>query len=185
MVAKAKGLAIATAPSGTWVQTERKAHEQWAKLAVANPRAASVLHVMVAQLGRNNALVASQANLARLSGCSLPTLKRALSVLREQNWIQLVQIGPTGTACAYVINDRVAWQGNRDSIRYSLFSASVLASDDEQPDRATLDAQPALVRLPSLYPGERQLPAGDGLPPPSQPVFAGFEVDLPATEKND
>lgn len=185
MAAKDKGLSIATSPSGTWVQTERKAHEKWAKLAVANPRAASVLHVMVAQLGRNNALVTSQGNLARLCGCSLPTLKRALAVLREQNWIQLVQIGPTGTACAYVINDRVAWQGNRESIRYSLFSASVLVSDDEQPDRAVLDSQPPLTRLPSLYPGERQLPAGDGLPPPSQPSFLGFEPDLPANEKDD
>jgi hypothetical protein len=185
MAVKNKGLAIATAPNGTWVQTERKAHELWAKLSIANPRAASVLHVMISQIGRNNALVTSQGNLARLSGCSLPTLKRALTVLREQNWIQLVQIGPTGTACAYVINDRVAWQGSRDGIRYSLFSASVLVSDDEQPDRKALDTQAPLTRLPSLYPGERQLPAGDGLPPPSQPTFVGFENDLPATEAID
>jgi hypothetical protein len=42
-----------------------------------------------------------------------------------------------------------------------------------------LDQQPPLRRLPKL--GERQLPAGPGLPPPSQPFFDGLEPDLPAT----
>lgn len=68
-------------------------------------------------------------------------------------WIEVRQIGPTGTACAYVINDRVAWTGKRDGIRYSLFSAAVLIADDEQPDREELGAQPALHRLPNLFPG--------------------------------
>jgi len=31
-----------------------------------------------------------------------------------------------------------------------------------------------------MYPGERQLPIGDGLPPPSQPLIPGMEPDLPA-----
>lgn len=175
-----KVVGVVTEQAGTWVQTDRAAHEKWAKLSIGNPRAASVLHVLVAQMGRHNAIVASQSNLARAAGCSLPTLKRALAVLREQGWIEVRQIGPTGTACAYIVNDRVAWTGKRDGIRYSLFSAAILISDDEQPDREELGAQPSLHRLPSVYPGERQLPEGEGLPPPSQPFFVGMEPDLPA-----
>src|SRR5260364_176921 len=38
-----------------------------------------------------------------------------------------------------------------------------------------------LRRIPSLYPGERQLPTGDGEEPPSQPCIEGMEPDLPAT----
>lgn len=185
MAKRERALALATKPGGTWVQTERRAHEQWAKLSVSNPRAASILHVIVSQMGRSNALVASQANLARAAGCSVATLKRSLSVLKEQNWLEIQQIGPTGTACAYIVNDRVAWNGARDGIRYSLFSASVLISDDEQPDRAMLDQQSPLNRLPSLYPGERQLPSGDGLPPPSQPSFPGLEPDLPSLAETE
>jgi hypothetical protein len=64
MAGRQKGLAFATTPAGTWVQTERRVHEQWAKLSVSNPRAASVLHVLVSQMGLHNALVTSQANLA-------------------------------------------------------------------------------------------------------------------------
>tara|TARA_R110000822_G_C15274507_1_gene489535 strand:+ start:327 stop:782 length:456 start_codon:yes stop_codon:yes gene_type:complete len=136
-------------------------------------------------MGRHNAIVASQATLAKAAGCGLNTFKRALTVLREQGWVEVRQIGPTGTTCAYIINDRVAWTGKRDGIRYSLFSAAVLIADDEQPDREELGAQPALHRLPNLFPGERQLPSGPGLPPPSEPSLPGMEPDLPAIEQPD
>jgi hypothetical protein len=152
MAERQEGLALAEAPGGAWVQTERRAHEQWAKLSVSSPRAASVLHVLVSQIGRHNALVTSQANLARAAGCSIATLKRSLALLREQSWIEIKQIGPTGTACAYVVNDRAVWTGKRDGISCSLLSAAVLLSDDEQPDKGKLDTQGPLVRLPSMYP---------------------------------
>jgi hypothetical protein len=167
MSQESKQLGLTTAPGGTWVQTDRAAHERWAQLAIANPRASSVLHVLVAQMGRHNAIVTSQTTLAKAAHCSLPTLKRALSILREQGWIEVRQIGPTGTACAYIINDRVAWSGKRDGIRYSLFSAAVLIADDEQPDRDELGAQPALHRLPNLFPGRASVAKRSG---PSAPV---------------
>ena len=106
-------------------------------------------------------------------------------MLVQDRWIELRQIGENGTVNAHIINDRVAWSGKRDGIRYSLFSAAVIVSDEEQPDRDQLDNQEPLRRLPSLFRGERQLPAGDGLPPPSQPFFNGMEPDLPATEQEE
>lgn len=181
MTQKPKHLGLTTAPGGTWVQTDRAAHEAWAKLIGSNPKAAALMHVIVGNLGRHNALVASIPTLRGMTGWSRNTVLRAVAALKEQNWIQVVQIGGAGTTNAYVVNDKIAWSGKRDGIRYSLFSAAVLVSGDEQPDRENLDAQPTLNRLPSLYPGERQLPAGDGLPPPSQPFFGGMEPDLPAT----
>src|SRR3546814_14598041 len=71
----------------------------------------------------------------------------------------------------------------REGLRYSLFSATVVVSDSEQPDRDTLGKQEPLRRLPPI--GERQLPHGDGLPPPSQPFLDGIEPDLPATEQQN
>lgn len=176
---RTKQLGLTTEPGGTWVQVERAAMERWSKLAVSNPRAASVMMLITSQMGRHNALVVSQATLAKLAGCGLNTLKRALAVLRSGNWIEVRQIGPTGTACAYIVNDRVAWSGSRDGIRYSLFSAAVLISDDEQTDREEIGAQPPLEHIPALLPGERQLPTGPGETPPSQPMLEGMEPDLP------
>lgn len=180
MPPREKMLSLATRQGGTWVQTERAAHERWAVLAVANPRAAAVLHVLVAQMGRNNALVTSQTTLAKLAGCSVRTLQRSLELLQDHSWIEVRQVGPSGTVNAYIVNDRVAWSGAREGIRYSLFSAAVLVSDAEQPDRDEIGALPPLERIPALHPGEHQLPSGDGLPPPSEPALPGFEPDLPA-----
>lgn len=171
---------LTTAPGGTWVQTERAAHEQWAKLIRSHPRAAELMHVIVGNMERHNALVASIPNLQRLMGCSRNTVIRAVAVLRENNWIEVRQIGAAGTTNAYIVNDRVAWSGARNGIRYSLFSAAVLVSDDEQPDQAELSSQPPLERIPTMYPGERQLPTGPGLDPPTQPPLVGLEPDLPA-----
>lgn len=170
------------APRGAWVQTERAAHEAWAALLRQSPRAAELLHLLVARVGDHNAVVISQKTLAGLMGCNERTVQRAVGTLREGRWIEVRQVGDRGTVNAYVLNRNVVWSGPRDGIRYALFSAAVVVSDQEQPDRDTLDQQPPLRPLPSLYPGERQFPTGDGLPPPSQPSFPGMEPDLPARQ---
>lgn len=172
-----------SAPSGPWVQTERAAHEAWAKLIATSPLAARVMHVFASRVGEHNAVVISQGTLATLLGAHRRSVTRAISLLERDRWIEVRQIGDRGTVNAYVLNDRVVWSGHRDGIRYSLFSAAVVVSADEQPDASELDRNNELRplrRLPTLYVGERQLPSGDGLPPPSSPTFPGFEPDLPA-----
>lgn len=170
-----------SAPKGQWVQTERKAHEAWAGLIRKSPLAAQIMHVLTARIGDQNAVVISQKNIARLVGGSERGVRDALKLLSKDNWLEVRQIGGRGTVNAHVINDRVAWSGKRDGIRYSLFSAAVILSDDEQPDADQLDTLEPLRRMPTALPGERQMPSGDGLPPISQPFFDGMEPDLPAT----
>lgn len=164
---------------GHWVQTERKAHEAWADLIRKSPLAAQVMHVLTARVGENNAVVISQKNLARLVKGSERGVRNALQLLCNDNWIEIRQIGGRGTVNAHVINDRVAWSGKRDGIRYSLFSANVIVSDDEQPDADEIGKQSPLRRLPMI--GENQLPSGPGLPPPSQPFLNDLEPELPTT----
>lgn len=57
---QSKTLGVTTEQAGTWVQTERAAHERWAKLSIESPRSASIMHVIISKMGRNNALVISQ-----------------------------------------------------------------------------------------------------------------------------
>lgn len=170
---------------GQWVQTERAAHEAWAALIRKSPLAAQVMHILTSQVGDHNAVVISQKVLARLVRGSERGVRDAVAVLKADNWIEMRQIGGRGTVNAYIINDRVAWSGKRDGIRYSLFGARVVISDDEQPDRDELDQLEPLRRIPSVFRGETQLPSGNGLPPPSEPTFPGMEPDLPATIRND
>lgn len=170
---------------GNWVQTERAAHEAWSSLIAKNANAARVMHLLVSQLGEHNAVVISQKNLASLVGVTDRTVRNALKLLQAENWIEIRQIGKNGTVNAYIVNDRVAWKGKRDGIRYSLFSATIIASDDEQPDQDQLNEQNPLRKLPSLFHGEHQLPSGEGLPPPSEPSLPGMEPDLPAKRTDE
>lgn len=165
-------------PRGTFVQTDRASHEAWAALTRKSPLAAQLMHLLAARVGDHNAVVISQGTLAKLADASRRGVQKGLAILEQDRWIELVQVGDRGTVNAYVINDRVAWAKGRDGLRYSLFSAVVVASDDEQPDRADLGNQPALRRLPRI--DEHQIPSGEGLPPVSQPFFEGMEPDLPS-----
>lgn len=160
----------------TWVQTERATHEAWGLLTQRSPRAAALAHYLVANMEASGAVVASYATLAKLTGMSVATVRRAVDDLKADRWIQVVQIGGKGGANAFVINSRVGWAQGRDKLWMSAFSARVLADRDEQPQ---LDDAP-LRRVPVLQPGERQLPAGPGDDPPSQPALDGMEPDLPA-----
>lgn len=164
-------------PRGTWIQTDRAAHEAWALLA-KKPAASAVMHMLCANIGDHNAVVISQKTLAELCGLTVRSVKRGIADLVEGNWIEVRQIGATSQTNAYIVNDRVAWHGKRGSIQYSLFSATIVASSEEQPDKDQLGQQEPLRVLPRI--GEEQAPAGDGLPPPSQPDFPGLETDLPA-----
>lgn len=179
------GELVERAAKGHWVQTERAAHEAWAALIAKAPKAAQLMHLLTARVGDHNAVVVSQKVLQKLMGCSRPTVQRALDVLVKDRWIEIRQIGDRGTVNAHIINDRVAWSGARDGIRYSLFSAIVIASSDEQPDFESLGEQEPLRRLPSLFRDEKQLPSGEGLAPPSQPLFDGMEPDLPSAKRPD
>ncbi len=167
-----------------WVQTERAAHEAFAALIARSPLAARIMHLLVARVGENNAVIISQGAMAKLAGASRQGVQKALRILNEDRWIETRQIGDRSTVNAYVLNDRVVWHGPRDGLRYSLFSATVIASSDEQPDETELDRNQdlrPLRRLPRM--GEQQLPSGDGLPPPSEPFLDGMEPDLPATQQ--
>lgn len=170
---------------GHWVQTEREAHEAWAALLRSAPRAAELLHLLVARMGDHNAVVISQGTMAELMGRNRRTVQRAITTLVEGRWIEQRQIGDRGTVNAYVVNDRVAWQGKREGIRYSLFSAAVVLSESEQAPETMNTPQEPLKSLPVLFPGERQLPSGPGLQPPAEPDLPGMEPELPAIAAKD
>lgn len=157
-----------------WVQTDKKAHEVWARFTLNKPTASALLHFMCAYMVDQNALVISQAVLAKKLGVSLRTVGTAINDLAANQWIQIVKLGK-GKECAYVVNDRVAWDKPRGNLNLSLFTANVVADAEDQTE---LDG-PTLKRIPVLFPGELQLPTGPGEDHPSQPAIPGFEPDLP------
>lgn len=166
----------------TWVQTERRAHEAWARLTSKNPRAAGLMHELVARMGPQNAVVVSQKTLGKLMGCSVETIKRAVKVLASDRWIQVVAMNGPGTVSAYVVNSRVAFAERRDTLHMALFTATIVADAADQ--NAETLASTELFKIPMLFPGEMQLPTGPGEEPPAEPALDGLEHDLPALADN-
>ena len=162
--------------------TERAAHEAWARLIARKPRAAQLAHHLVASMGHQNAVVVSQAVLAKMMGCSVETVKRAVRDLVAERWVSVVRIGK-GKESAYIVNDRVAWGQPRDQLRLSVFSATVIADFDDQEDGLLGSGE--MRKIPTLFVGETQLPSGPGEPPPSQPHIEGFEPELPALSEKE
>lgn len=166
---------------GTWVQTERAGHEAWASLIHSSPRAAQLMHILVANMDEKGALVASHKILAQLCGVSVMTVRRSLTVLTDKNFIQTIRIGSErGGVLAYVVNSRIAWADKRENIRYAKFSANVLVSSTEQTEE--LDGPP-LKQIPAMSDGELQLPAGPGEPPPKQEIPDELLPDLPSINR--
>lgn len=171
------GVRMSGSVRGTWVQTERKAHEEWAALIGKKPKAAQLLHLLVANMDKRGAVIVSQKVLAEMMGVHRNTVTTAVQVLESGNWIDSVRIGSEkGGVKAYMINRRVAWADKRENQRYAAFDARVIASSTEQ-DFNVLEAREPLRQLPNF--GEIQIPTGDGLPPPNQPSIEGLEPDLP------
>lgn len=133
-------------------------------------------HYLVAHMERTNAVVASYATLAKISGMSVATVRRALDDLKADAWIEIVQIGGKGGANAYVLNSKVAWAMGRRDLHLAVFTANIIARIEEQ----TQLSDTPLRRIPTLRPAELQLPTGPGEDPPSQPSIPGMEPDLPA-----
>jgi hypothetical protein len=157
----------------TWVQTERAAHEQWSALTMRSPRAAALMHRFVALMGHQNAVVVSQKTLAKVMGCTDRTIRSALADLVRERWVQVVQLGASGTVNAYVVNSNVAWGEKRDQRgRLAVFSAVVVGDLEDQPANA-LEAA-ALRRVPVIFPPERALVIGDGEP--------GAQIALPGMD---
>lgn len=165
-------------PNGhTWVQTERKAHEAWGSLAVKKPRAAALLHHLVALMGQGNVVVVSMGDLGKILGCAERTVYRAAADLEEGNWVQRLKV--SGNVYGFAINTEVAWAGFRGA-KYegAVFSAAVVAP------RAEMEAarKPKLRRVPLLFPPEeRALPTETGGDPGAQTELPGLEssVEIP------
>ncbi len=161
-----------------WAQVDRAAIEDWGKLMLVNPRAASLLAFLVSRMGSCNSVTASQKTLGKLMGVHERTIGRAVRDLAKARWIQVVRVNGPGTVAAYNVNAKVAWTQSRDKLSTAEFYTTVIADRDDQKDE---DSVPGELRpLPRLLRGERQLPAGAGLPPPSEPGLPGLEPDLPA-----
>lgn len=151
-----------------WLQFEKKGLKELQKLATSSPAAMGTLMYMLNNMSRSNALVVSQKAIATELGLSLKSIGNSVKLLTEHHFIETIKVGNTSI---YVVNSRVAWQGERGA-RYAAFGADVVALESEQ--TSPIDNLPPLKSVPKLYEGERLLVGNEPIDPPDQQ-----ELELP------
>jgi hypothetical protein len=152
-----------------WLQVDKKVGNELQKLAVKHPAAMGTLMYLITNMGRNNALAVSQAVMAKKIGVKVLAVNRAIRLLDEHRFIEIVKVG---NLCVYRVNTRVAWQGNRGE-RFAYFMADVIAFEGEQ-GGDSLDNLEPLKQVPVLDDGERYLVGNEPVDPPDQ-----GELELP------
>lgn len=143
-------------PRRTFSQTDLDVHAKWAQLSARKPVASAILHLLVAEMGRGNAVVVSHKTMAKLLGFSDRAIRNGVTVLEQGNWVQVVRLG-AGRECAYVLNSRVAWTEKRDNLRLARFSAEVIADLADQPANGISEAP--LHQIPQSFDGEIDIPS--------------------------
>lgn len=147
-----------------FVQFTRRGMAEYRGLIDRSPVAAKLLVLMAERMDYQNALVCSSAVLEELTGLSRTTIYRAITLLREERWINVIKVG---SANAYMVNSGVFWTsyGNR---KHTAFNATILATSSEQPEGEKLPGSVELRRFPFLRKRERAVLTSEELPPPDQ-----------------
>lgn len=151
-----------------WLQFEKRGLKELQTLATRSPAAMGTLMYMLNNMSRSNALVVSQKAIATELGLSLKSIGNSIKLLTEHHFIQAIKVGNTSV---YVVNSKVAWQGERGA-RYAAFGADVMAIESEQ--SFELDDVAPLKSVPKLHQGERLMVGNEPIDPPDQ-----GELELP------
>lgn len=153
-----------------WLQVEKKIAQQLEVMAIKHPVAMAVLLNLTRTMSpSSNAVIVSGKGLAERLNVSLSAIRKSIVVLSDMKYIQVVKIG---SANAYIVNSKVAWQGNRGA-RFTVFNADVVAFEFEQMTD-TVDDKSELVHIPRPQENERVLVGNEPIEPPDQQ-----ELELP------
>lgn len=116
------------AVNSDFVQLSKLYMDETVSLANHAPAAFMVLMTLVKQMNKANSVMISNESLERICGVSNSTIKRAIKILREQQWIDVLKVG---TSNVYRVNSNVFWQDRADG-KWASFQAQVVLNFDEQ-----------------------------------------------------
>jgi len=164
-----------------FVQVTRGYLRDLSELADKSLFAFKIFSFLMERMSRQNAVVVSQTTLAEILECDKSTISRAIKVLKNGNWVQVVKIG---TSFGYLVNSRVVWRSHQEK-RYGYFGADVIVSETEQAQTVEeLENQP-LKHIPNVKVGEMMISDNAELPPPDQKDLIEPDFDTVPHVKND
>lgn len=149
-----------------FIQVSRAELRAIAELGAKSSLALDLLMVLAQSMNKQNAVMFSFKAMEQVLGKSRPTLDRAVRLLREDQWIQVIKVGSSN---AYVLNSAVFWTDRGDKRHYASFGAQIVTTLDEQDRDLRDNPKVQLKRVPIIAAKEERMTLGtDELPPPDQ-----------------
>lgn len=113
--------------------------------------ALKVLMILVGKMSEVNSVVISSETLEKIARLSNSSVKRALKILREDEWLD---VGKVGTMNIYRINSDIFWHETPDGV-FAQFQANVVLNLDEQ-DEITRKRTPGVMtrNIPMVTAGD-------------------------------
>lgn len=94
------------------------------------PCAAIILDFFIQHASKyDNALIVSQRTLSEALGYSLPAINKAVNLLIERKFVDIVR---SGKAVIYTISSNLTWKSWGKNYKYCKFNATVLVGENEQ-----------------------------------------------------
>ena len=147
-----------------FVQVSRAELRAIGELGAKSSLALDLLMIFAQSMDKKNAVMMSYETLRYLTGKSRRHLLRAITILKSDNWVQVIEVG---TANAYVLNSAVFWSDRGDKRHMASFGAQVITTLEEQEKDVRESPKLKLRRVPMLN-NERISLGDDQLPPPDQ-----------------
>lgn len=152
-------------------------------LAKRSQSAHQVLWLLTERMNKTNAVVITHKTMGMILGYSPATIYRAVGLLAEENWVQVVKIG---TAHGYIVNSKLLWR-DKGGKRYTSFYAEIITSEDEQTQPVEHWDNVTLRQIPILSSSEVALVDETAeLPPPDQrDIIPLDQMEFPRKTKPD
>lgn len=147
-----------------FLQVDKPSINPIRQLARRAPAAHQVLLLFVEKMNRTNAIAITQKTLAKILQYDARTIRRAITLLETERWVQIVKLG---TQHAYVVNSKVFWQSTRLG-RFAVFHATIIADEADQTYKAEDWDNIKLKQVPVLQEGERLIISNSPTEPPDQ-----------------
>ena len=118
-------------PFRKWVQmnNDENSYEAEDWLVAKSPTAYRILRFLVSSMDNYNAVICSYKVMQEKLKVSKPTVERAIRLLKEHRFIQVVR---TGGANVYLVNKHLYWNSWGTNYAYAEFDARVIISASEQ-----------------------------------------------------
>lgn len=116
-------------PYERWVQVNKDYYKAEDWLMAKSPIAYRIFKFLINNMDNYNAVVCSYKVLQEYFDISQDTVRRAIKLLREKQYIQVYK---SGTSNIYAVNKEIAWSSWGKNFKYAKFGANIILSQSEQ-----------------------------------------------------